>query len=397
MKIKGMWLAVLLTILGIASVPFIQPPWLLSLILIPFSVVLYHIRDTRYPSISIIILAALYGAGVLPAFVFGCTLAIVVIGEAAFRAPEQGRPSFLYLIIAAAGSSVLAMLYLNRFEPLVLLMGLLAGALLRSALKKRRDALMVETLGVAMTMLLFTEINFPVEVVHLSVAALIALAFGYFSYRLKAADLSGLFSGMIIGIVLIVFANLRWFIIMLTFFIIGTACTRYRIDYKVSLGVEEGHGGVRGYRNVFANGIVAAAGAVLYGITGNPAFTALFLGSVASAAADTIASEIGVTGGVPCLITTLEPVPAGTNGGVTVTGEVAGCAAAGVIGAAAYLVGVANPVMAVVTVIAGFAGTNVDSIVGATMENRGIVGNAGTNLIATFSGGVGAALLYLYL
>jgi len=47
------------------------------------------------------------------------------------------------------------------------------------------------------------------------------------------------------------------------------------------------------------------------------------MGSVASAAADTAASEIGVTGKGPYLITTLRPVPRGTNGGVTVRGEAA--------------------------------------------------------------------------
>src|SRR5690606_12023277 len=108
---------------------------------------------------------------------------------------------------------------------------------------------------------------------------------------------------------------------MLAFFIIGAATTRYRYGDKERFGVAQEHGGVRGYFNVFANGIVATGAAILYGVTGHPCSVALFMGSVASAAADTTASEIGVTGKTPYLITTLRPVPRGTNGGVTLRGE----------------------------------------------------------------------------
>ncbi len=254
---------------------------------------------------------------------------------------------------------------------------------------------MIEALGVAMTMSLFKEIGFQVDITFLLVAAIIAFGFGYSSYRLRVADISGLFSGALIGIILIVFADVRWFLIMLTFFIIGAAATRYKYDYKASIGVAESHGGVRGYFNVFANGLVATGAAVLYGVTGDPVFIALFLGSVASAAADTAASEIGMTGSVPYLITTLKSVPRGTNGGVTIRGEVVAVAAAAVVAAAAYAMGVADIPLMIVTVIAGFVGTNVDSLVGATLENRGTFGNSGTNLTATFSGGVAAMGLFL--
>ena len=47
--------------------------------------------------------------------------------------------------------------------------------------------------------------------------------------------------------------------------------------------------------------------------------------------------------------------------------------------------------------LAGFAGSNVDSLVGALFENKGFFGNAGTNLIATLSGGLVALVLSLFL
>ncbi|WP_214084421.1 TIGR00297 family protein [Methanoculleus sp.] len=394
-KPQGLVLASVLTLAFIGLAPLLQPAWLLTLFLIPFSLVLFLIRDTRYVSLSIIALALLYGFGWLSTFVFTCTLGIVVIGEVAFRLTGGKHASYLYHLVAAIGISVAVMLYLGYTAPLVVVMGVVAAVLLRAALRGRDDALMIEALGVAMTMFLFEELNFEVDLTILVAAAVIAFGFGYTSYRLRVADVSGLFSGAMIGIILIVFADVRWFLIMLAFFIVGAGATRYRYSEKEKLGVAQEHGGVRGYFNVFANGLVATGAAILFGITGQPAFVALFMGSVASAAADTAASEIGVTGKKPYLITTLKQVPRGTNGGVTLRGEAASIVAAVLVAAVAWAMGVADPWMVAVTVAAGFIGTNIDSLVGATLENSGRIGNSGTNLIATFSGGVSAMLIYM--
>ncbi|MFY9193856.1 MAG: DUF92 domain-containing protein [Methanoculleus sp.] len=394
-KPLGLVLASVLTFIFIGLAPLFQPAWLLSCLLILLSLVLFLIRDTRYVSLSIIVLAALYGIGWLSVFVFTCTLGIVVIGELAFRLTEGELTSYLYHLVATIATSLAVMLYLGYNVPLVVVMGVVVAVLLRAILRGRDDALMIEALGVAMTMFLFEELNFEVNLAILAAAMIMAFGFGYTSYRLRVADVSGLFSGAMIGIILIVFADVRWFLVMLTFFIIGAGATRYRHGDKERFGVAQEHGGVRGYFNVFANGLVATGAAILYGITGHPAFVALFMGSVASAAADTAASEIGVTGKTPYLITTLRPVPRGTNGGVTLRGEVAAIIASMIVAAAAWLMGVADPWMVGVTVIAGFIGTNVDSLVGATLENSGKIGNSGTNLAATFVGGVSGMVLYL--
>jgi uncharacterized protein (TIGR00297 family) len=394
-KLQGLVLSSVLTLVFIGLAPLLQPPWLLTLFLVLFSLLLSLIRDTRYVSLSIIALAVLYGLGWLSTFVFTCTLGIVVFGEVAFRLTGGEHASYLYHMLAAIVVSIAVMFYLHYTVALVALMGVVAAVLLRAVLSGRDDALMVEALGVAMTMFLFEELKYEVDLSILIAAAVIAFGFGYTSYRLRVADISGLFSGAMIGIILIVFADVRWFLIMLTFFIIGAAATRYRYADKERFGVAQEHGGVRGYFNVFANGLVATGGAILYGITGNPAFAALFMSSVASAAADTAASEIGVTGKTPYLITTFKPVPRGTNGGVTLRGEVAAILASIIVAAVALVMGVADPKLAIVTVIAGFIGTNVDSVVGATLENSGRIGNSGTNLTATFFGGVAGMLLHM--
>jgi uncharacterized protein (TIGR00297 family) len=107
-----------------------------------------------------------------------------------------------------------------------------------------------------------------------------------------------------------------------------------------------------------------------------------------------MASEIGVTGGVPYMITTFKKVPIGTNGGVTLTGESVALLGGFLVSLSALLLHVITPQMVVVCTLAGFIGTNIDSLVGAILENRGVVGNAGTNLLATIGGGICAVALF---
>ena len=391
----GEWLASALAIGCIIAAPFIQPPWLFAAIVILLSLVLLGIRQTKFFSISIITLAVFYGIGLIPLFIFSCTLAFVVIGELVFRSVGENVWSYFAYAAVAAASAIMISLYLQQSALLAVLFGVIAAVLLKVILGDRDDALMVETLGISMTMLLITDLDYPVSIPLISVAVVIAFGFGYFSYRFKTADMSGLFSGILIGVILIIFADVRWFLIMLAFFIAGSACTRYRYEEKEKMGVEQTHGGARGYRNVFANGIVSAASAILFGVTQNLAFAAMFVGSVATAAADTVASEIGVTGGTPVLITTLKKVPAGTNGGITLMGEASALVCAFAISATAYLLGVIDVYGVAICSIAGLFGTNLDSLAGALIENKGYIGNAGTNVIGTLGGGLFALGVYL--
>lgn len=389
----GERLAAVVVLSFILLAPFVQPPWFLAIIVVLCALVLYLIRRTRFLAIALIPIALLYGLTILPLTVFCCTLTIMVMGELAFKETRERLYSFIAYLAAALIGCILVMAYLGTWTPLVVLIGVVVAVLLKAILKQREDALMIEALGIAMTMFLIDELNYHADLVLIAFAVAIAFSFGYFAYRTRTADVSGLFSAALVGIILIVFADIRWFLVVLAFFILGSVSTRYKYDYKMRMGVEQIHGGARGYLNVFANGSVAAASAVLWGVTGSPVFLALFVGSVATAAGDTMASEIGVTGGEPVMITSFTRVPAGTNGGVTLTGEAVAVVGALIISLIAYFLGIIDlPAIAICTV-AGFIGTNIDSLVGAVMENPGMVGNAGTNFLATLSGGACAVVL----
>jgi len=396
---KGLGFAAGLTGAAILVGPWIPPAyaWLMGLTVILFSLILFRVFNTKYLTYAFCALSALYGVGLLPFFVFATSLAMLVLGELVFQTGADDLNTYLYYIISTAWAGVLVMAYLHEMEVLTVIFGIIAAVLLKVILLKFEDSLMIEGIGIAMTMWLIQELNYQANLQLVVAAVIVGFTFGYFAYRSKTADLSGLFSAALVGIILLVFANALWFMIMLVFFIIGSAATKYKYEYKKRIGVEQGQSGARGYRNVFANGIVAAAAAVLFGVFQQPVFVAMYVGCVATAAADTLASEIGVTGGIPYMITTLKKVPIGTNGGVTLTGQSVALLGGFLISLAAYLLNVITPEMVVICTIAGFVGTNLDSLVGATLENKGFLGNAGTNLIATIGGGLFAVVVYLVL
>lgn len=380
--------------------PYLSPAWLLGLIVILYALILWHFFDTKYLTYTFCALAALYGTGLLPFFVFATTLAMLVLGELVFQTGADDLNTYLYYIISTAWAGVLVMSYLNERAILTVIFGIIAAVLLKVILLKYEDSLVIEGIGIAMTMWLIQELNYKADLQMIVAAVIVGFTFGYFAFRSKTADLSGLFSAALVGIILLVFAapqGPQWFLIMLVFFILGSAATKYKFEYKKRIGVEQGKGGARGYRNVFANGIIAAAAAVLFGVFQQPLFVVMYVGCVASAAADTLASEIGVTGGIPRMITTFKQVPIGTNGGITVTGETVALLGGFIVSVVALLLQVITPQMMAICTLAGFVGTNLDSVIGATLENKGFLGNAGTNLLATLGGGLFAVILYLIL
>ncbi|MEF8773354.1 MAG: DUF92 domain-containing protein, partial [Halobacteriales archaeon] len=177
----------------------------------------------------------------------------------------------------------------------------------------------------------------------------------------------------------------------------GGLATKFRYEEKQSRGVAEENDGARGSGNVLGNSAIALL--ALLGYTGAeaanmpaPVFVFAFAGALATAMSDTLSSEIGGVYDDPRLITTLDPVDPGTDGGVTWQGVAAGTAGAALIaGLSAGLFGPVGGVGAVVVLAAGVVGMNVDSVLGATLEG-GLVGNQSVNFLATLSGALAAAV-----
>lgn len=336
-RIRRLIFALVVTalLLGWPYIPY------LGLVALVFAAVLYFVEKSRYFAIGVGVLAVLYQAGLIPVSALIGPLMMIVWGEYLLKIFKNlGHQGVLYTIGSSA-ALLATMLYTNEYQPLVGIIAVIVLLMLRSILKDREDGSMIGLLGVAMTITLFKDLEFFVDYQTLVFAVVLCAAFGYFAYRAKTIDISGVFTAVLFGVILITFAGVNWFFIVMLFFILGSLFTKFRYAEKEFLGVAEGKKGRRGYMNAFANAGVGVCGAVLYGITGDVIFIALFIGSIATATGDTLASEIGVTGGTPRMITTLRPVPPGTNGGVTGIGELASLFGASVICLLAFVLGVA--------------------------------------------------------
>src|SRR5208337_3457485 len=83
------------------------------------------------------------------------------------------------------------------------------------------------------------------------------------------------------------------------------------------------------------------------------------------------------------MITDFRPAPIGTNGAISVEGTLSGCIAASIVACVSALVGVVPWQRTPVVAVAGVAGMFLDSILGATWENSGRMGNDAVNFVGT--------------
>lgn len=273
--------------------------------------------------------------------------------------------------------------------------GALVAGLLRSMLYARDDPIVMLSTGLLLW--LFEGIGVDPGFSQVGVALGVTVAFGYVSYRTGTASVPGMVTGVLLGLLTIVFGGVGWFAVLMAFFGIGGLSAKYQYEEKRSRGVAEDNEGARGSGNVLGNAAVALVAVIGFAASAefpvDPAlFRFAFTGSLAAAMSDTLSSEIGVLFDRPRLITTLQRVDPGTDGGVTWQGYlVGGVGAAVVAGVAVGFFGFDRPAVAAAAIVCGgVAGMTVDSILGAVLEG-GRIGNQTVNFLGTLAGAVVSA------
>jgi len=213
-----------------------------------------------------------------------------------------------------------------------------------------------------------------------------------YAYLKKKIELTALIASGIVGVAIFISLGGLWYWIylVLAFFIIGNLVSKYKLGEKERNGVGQE---IRTYKNVFGNGGSAVIYSLLYYYTGNSLLLYGFVGAMATATADTFATEIGqIYDKKPRLITNpRKKVRVGTSGAISAPGTIASLAGA-------FLLSLITVVFShqiaylYVGALSGFIGCNIDSLLGAVIEKR-LIDKHTVNFLATLAGGLSALLL----
>jgi len=175
-------------------------------------------------------------------------------------------------------------------------------------------------------------------------------------------------------------ATLGWkgWLYCVSYLFLGQLVTKVRFAEKEKAGIAEKRGGRRGPENVWgsaATALICAAcsvqGSTFLGI-GTDVFVLGYVASLATKLADTFASEIGKAyGKTTFLITTFERVQPGTEGAVSLEGTVAAAFGGLALSLVGYALGFVHTIPAVlVSTFAAFVACNVESLLGATIQEK---------------------------
>ena len=227
----------------------------------------------------------------------------------------------------------------------------------------------------------------PAVAVNVAVAAA--------GYVARTVNVPGAICGAVIGIIVFVTCGPGGWGLLLATFALAVITSRLGLQQKTRLGIAEGKGGRRGAGNALANTGIAAVAALLSALTyAGDASRLAFVTALAAGGSDTVASEIGKAWGRrTVLLPTLARVPPGTSGAISAEGTAAGLLGAlalGALGVAASLI----PSWALPMVVVGATiGSLVESLMGATLEARGVVNNDVLNFVNTAIAALSAIFL----
>jgi uncharacterized protein (TIGR00297 family) len=231
----------------------------------------------------------------------------------------------------------------------------------------------------------------------------VLLAIAYFTPK-KLLTNAGLLHAWVLGVLIWGTLGFGGYLVVMFYFLVGSGVTRVGMAEKEAAGIAEKRSGARGPENVWGSaltGALCALGTLVASSTGAKyVVPLLLLGYVASFAtklSDTCGSEIGKAYGQRTfLITTLQPVARGTEGAVSLEGTLAGIVGSVAIAFLGWSVGLINLTGILLCVVAAFVATNLESVIGATLQGKfDWMTNEVVNFINTLIGSIVSVLLLL--
>jgi uncharacterized protein (TIGR00297 family) len=199
----------------------------------------------------------------------------------------------------------------------------------------------------------------------------LAIAAALLARRARSLSGSGAVAAAACG-TLCVIAGWRWAALLIAYFLAATALSwAGKEDKEERSGGVVAKGGRRDAIQVLANGGVYSLAAALTAAIPAQYLTWGAIGALAAASADTWATELGIwLGGEPRLITNGTIVRSGTSGGITWAGMLGSVSGAAWIALCAMLAGFRGHGVVIAALIGGFGGSIIDSLLGATVQER---------------------------
>jgi len=201
----------------------------------------------------------------------------------------------------------------------------------------------------------------------------------------RTVTFTGAVSGLVIGVAVWIGAGWQGWVLLLGAFVLAVISTKIGVKRKSLLGIAEERGGRRGAGNAIANTGLAAWMAGIAALTAHrEAALVAFVAALVAGSSDTVSSEIGKAfGRRTWLVTSLRRVPAGTSGAISSEGTLAGAAAAVLLSGIAAMLGLVTMTLVMPIAIAALAAALVESVLGSTLEPRGVLNNDLLNFITT--------------
>ncbi|NJN23524.1 MAG: TIGR00297 family protein [Acaryochloridaceae cyanobacterium RL_2_7] len=163
------------------------------------------------------------------------------------------------------------------------------------------------------------------------------------------------------------------FTLVMFYLVAGSGITFVGMEEKEAAGIAEERSGQRGPGNLWGSALTGTVCAItsVFIPTLLPLLKLGFVASFATKLSDTSASEVGKAYGKRTfLITTFKPVPRGTEGAVSLEGTLAGLIGSLILATVGYGLGLIQPIGILWCAIAAFIATNIESILGATIEDK---------------------------
>ena len=297
------------------------------------------------------------------------------------RAKSWG--GFLAFVLAGGAGAFAVSWWLGYRDIEVIVIAILVAAVVETLPLGVDDNITVPFAAAVALTVAGIDVIYPFAVWPLTPRWLVANGvFTLVAWFTRSVTLSGALAGWLLGTVLILGAGWPLYVALLVFFFLGTTATKLGYAKKAEAGLAQETGGRRGFSHAFSNVGVAAICAVAASRLARSEhgadeleLVAMFMGiaALATAAADTTASELGQLWGKRAFLPlTLRRVAVGTEGAVSIEGTLAGAvagfavAAAGCLAVDSMFMGVTFRWTIVVAIAAAaFGGSYLESIAGS--------------------------------